>query len=144
MRNGAPLLRVLRSATVASAELFNQQERLIVTTLESNDEVCDHYVNLSHIRQTLHNRLPKAPEHIGMVNNIIDEADHGAPAAQRTQLHGGRRGRRQLGAHLASLDAPLARCCFQCGMLNAPTFFQTLRVLFAFAFSQCNPPGLDT
>jgi hypothetical protein len=102
------------SQTVEGADLFNKQDRLAI--------VCGGMPSYSAMRrannESLHNERPKAPAHIGMVNNLTGASHRPKPTVnlvKQQQIQ-------QVATHLANIaHEPLARCCFQCGMLNYPS-----------------------
>ena len=114
----APPILLPAEATARDADLFNRQTRLTITVYDGDNQ--SYNSRRREVQDPAHNPRPKAPEHIGMANNISDATHrHCRKTHLSKEVMGGRR-KRALSAHIQRLGSPLERCCFQCGMLNYP------------------------
>ena len=108
------------NTTVAAADLYNQQHRILITTAN----VGDYWEQHRRERQTVHNARPRAREHITMANNLAGE-DHDAHAPE-THLPTESAAWSKLKTHTQHITAPLTHVCFQCGMVNYPHAADTI------------------
>ena len=101
------------SQTVEGADLFNKQDRLAIVCGMPSYGAMRRANN-----ESLHNERPRAPAQIGMVNNLTGASHRPKPTVNLVK----QQKMKQVAAHLANIaHEPLARCCFQCGMLNYPS-----------------------
>ena len=66
----APPILLPAEATARDADLFNRQTRLTITVYDGDNQ--SYNSRRREVQDPAHNPRPKAPEHIGMANNISD------------------------------------------------------------------------
>lgn len=106
---------ILPTETVEGANLFNKQLNLVV--MAADDDPSTYADRRRDTRGLIYNPRPKAPEHIGMINNLANQRSRPKPAAN---LVAGSK-MRKLSKHMQLIGSdPLGRCCFHCGMMSYP------------------------
>ena len=102
------------AATVEEVDLFNNLGRVVISTLGGPES---YRKARSRVDEGAHNPTPRAPEHLGMLNNLASQR---AKPGAGTHLPRHRKTWRKLATHAQHVAASPTHCCFQCGMLNYP------------------------
>ena len=115
-------------ATAEEADLFHRAPFLGLTLAPAHDtSVSDIWARHNDAAQPAYNTRPTAPEHIGMLNDLLgldgerDPDSNLQPALSEAN-------RAALAAHLKVIAKTPTRVCFQCGMLNYPKSGDTIVV----------------
>ena len=88
--------------TAKSADLFNRQSRLLVTSVPQDDDDSRGYAQRrKENNEPIHNPRPRAPEHIGMVNNLISQRERLHHATNLTSMKATKK--RNLSLHLEEI-----------------------------------------
>ena len=108
---------VNRDSSVEAEDIFNNMHRVIITNVDN-----DMWEQINQVNLPAHNVNPGAPEHLSMVNNLLQDNANNKRMQQGTNLENISQPQwRNLQQHVLTLARPMTRCCFQCGMLNHPT-----------------------
>ena len=88
-----PAVCISPETTIAAADLFNQQERIVLTTMSADSDDVRRYSDRQRENsEPIHNPRPKAPEHIGMVNNLCGQRERSASETHLRHISRHRRG----------------------------------------------------
>ena len=112
--------------TARDADLYNDRARLIATALPRAPGMNDLAQQRLRAQQAAYNNRPDAPEHTGMLNNLL--AERRAGPHEHANLPLSSREYRQLDSHLLAITRKPINVCFNCCYMMYPKPANRIRV----------------